>query len=1757
MKRITSFFLTLCLLLTAFPIVLPLAAEEALPKDESGSSIATVMEDDATKSVYDALYTGADGTKTANGGTLVALYSAFGTDLSTVDLTAGTWADKMGGAAATIRGAGWTAGVNGGFAYDFSYEQRTSVSGSYGISLSESLLTADVYVETAATVNGIRNADGTLQENEVTYNISSTNHASFVRMDALCSLFFLTVKVKNGVAIMNGDESFGGRWFFSYLAFPQHFGNSSDHPGEFILTNVDDGVYRKGAAANGKVPVFVGAYYGRVTDTVGNETYTFGYHDGETHTCTLSAADKATLADHKSNSLDKAPVFSFFNGVPSEVYAIRVYSSALTEAERQHNLSVDLYAYAGVDVAEYAALDSAKRSAVDTFVLVSKAVTKEDITANYLEALRIYNGKTDFRNNYYVTEGLTLLLAAYKGFDTGSYVVADGGKWFNAWDNTQTATLNGSGWYKDSERGGLTIHRTIEEYNQSTSGNKTNIFGVYLPAAAMPDADYTIEVVANPIGITKVNENGERERYIDDVTATGTYNTMAGFCIGPLRCLQFACYRPARQDGQMERRWYYSHDKNLNDLRWVFKLTDYAWRELSYDQVVTFGISHSYKAGDKTAASTYSFYNNESKFGEMTIGAADYKTNDEAGNTFHVMSGVAGTTFAVRVYDRVLSEEERRQNRAADILYYYDFDTSFLDELIAGGFEKDVLLSPLAELDFNMSREEAQRAIVSCIASSWLTYQGLGVRKTGDHSLRFYFSPDREAVSRLENMGFTVEVGVLANIDKGSEPLYGYADHSVVMYDGGAYRDAFFVNEDTCALTIRYRNAEKQAILTAISVCGYIRLIQADGTETLMYISTATEDVLPESLFSVYNDIKDKETVMADVDVANRIAFTVEKCYEKLTVHVKADAPAGGDGTIAAPYRSFSDGFAACKAIMAKIGLPTRVTLLLADGVYGVYETQSLAVTDMPYRFLTFEITSENGNSTLTTTRSIEESFSKYSDNIWVCQLNEENGSYPDFRYLYVDGKIADLSYSGGRYVSDTTQYVSRFERDFDGPWSKVKALYDAKNLTWDSACDYTRLDLIAAFEAYKTDFLALTEMEAQYEAGTLAMDSVCTGSADEDYVACYEAHKLNRLAFDDLKAQCTESESVVFGALMPNAAYESYENYTAYKNAFTALRDLILANDEQTNFFDGTSAHKERYEPHVFTNAIEQAKYYLNLKIVGDLTAEIAEGKARNKATYEALLAAYNAADAAGKAELEEELSLAAEKANDTAGEYTWIRYALEGYGPAMHLAGQWWNNIIHVAGVDYEDTVKDANGDVHVAVYLEKEEYANYHVHKVYSMVGRYVHMKDALAYVDQEGEYYYDDYNGKLYYYSASGLSGHTFERGTNDYMFYFDDVKNVTVSDLRITGVDDAYLSHNDGVNSLGGTGAVGKPISESVPAFDRSAILLDDCYGITVKNCTFEELGARAIYGRGVLSDICVESNTFTRLGGNALQLGDGKLEVNWRPGLCTIENVTVTDNYIHDVAREYYTCSAVWLNLGKDVTITYNTIDTCSYSGICVGYSFGGPLLMPGGNYYHNYHVEIAYNYISGFMHELGDGGGIYVTGSNSQKEDTEYFNYVHHNYIPMTNKTGNGLGHILVGIYFDGSSSNWYCHDNVIAEQSYGAASGENDDLAAAGDPYTVALRQRRAGCYFIYLQHIPGQEAHNILCEDNYILNVRSTMTDAQKQEVYRTYVDAERNLAESDTHYVRGVSYIPAAAQSIARTAGCFGHKGTTDILKNNDY
>ena len=82
MKKYFTLLLILTLFLSSLPLPVAAATEGDLPKDTSGGLPSSAEETGASKTDYDALYVGADGSTTAAGGTLVALYTAYGSDPS-------------------------------------------------------------------------------------------------------------------------------------------------------------------------------------------------------------------------------------------------------------------------------------------------------------------------------------------------------------------------------------------------------------------------------------------------------------------------------------------------------------------------------------------------------------------------------------------------------------------------------------------------------------------------------------------------------------------------------------------------------------------------------------------------------------------------------------------------------------------------------------------------------------------------------------------------------------------------------------------------------------------------------------------------------------------------------------------------------------------------------------------------------------------------------------------------------------------------------------------------------------------------------------------------------------------------------------------------------------------------------------------------------------------------------------------------------------------------------------------------------------------------------------------------------------------------------------------------------------------------------------------------------------------------------------------------------------------------------------------
>ncbi|MBO5755802.1 MAG: right-handed parallel beta-helix repeat-containing protein [Clostridia bacterium] len=1741
-KRLISLLLVACTLLTLFPTVaLGVSAEGDLPKDEStlGQGAATQEAGLPTMTDYDALYVGADGSSTANGGRLVALFSAVGDDLSSVDLTANTWKDKVGGHVATLRGEGWVKGANGGFGFNVTHAELQTKAANYGISLPETLLTADLAVETLGIMKGFCNADGTLIQSTVHADCFSTNasaDASFVRIDLLSGAFF------NVINPTNRDQGYGARWTFSYAALSSHWTNGEevdkDPSSKFLKFLVCDTSYRNAALANGNKPVTMGAYYARTIDTVGNETYTVSYASGEIATKTVTPDIKAKLtANSKTSTKDKAGIFSFFNTAPADVYAIRVYSAPLTDAERAHNSFIDLVAYLGVDLTDYLSLDAPARAMAESVICqYNFSSTGDQVQKAMADLAAVLTPDISLDEVLYVTDGLVALYASYVNYGTGEMDMGGVTGWMNAVNPAQMATIRGSGWEKGAN-GGYTIVKDLAAYNAEKS------FGIYLPVSALPDKSFTLEFVATPDGITTENEDGSRSHYIDEVTPTGTWHEY-GIAIGPYRGYQAACYRNPGKDAQMERRWTYSATGGLAAAKWKYRFRDTAWEKFSYGQTTTYAISFAHSSDSN---SIYTHYSDQVRLGAMEVTAEEYITNSEAGNMFQLMVGVAGTVYSVRVYDRVLSEDEMARNHVADLLYYYDLDVTVLLEVMEKAKGVEGIFSAFSGIGFNLTKEEAQKQFDACLGTIWMRYSGIGIRKDGKDALRFYFDVNSASIAALSKSGFRIEVGALVNLDKNVLPTWeeNY-DYKLVGYDSKAGRNAaFYVDKDTFAVTLSYENLEKRAALTNVHVRGYVKLTDANGESIIFYVNSTGNGYTPDNLFKVYDSMKNKEILSGEGNLRQHLCEVTDGCYETVTVYADAAAAAGGSGTKQAPYRSFAESLDAAKALLRKAAAPVKVVVMLADGEYGIYGTATLTGEDMPYPYSAIEITSESGKSVLSTLVDMDASaFTQYADNVWVYQFEKDSdGNYPAFRYLYVDGKMADIAHASGQHAVDEDVHITAFERTYDGVHAAVETLAKTGQLTRASASPYPahRTDLNEAFERYKEQFLAYLEVTELHKEEALRVNSTPQKGDTALYVTTFQEIKNNRLAIDDLTAQYIASgyNKAGFSKLTPSLSDDA-----SYVQEFTRIRNAMVSDEKIGSF----SAYTLYVQPE---DMIAIGKYYMAYDLVETFEDELEEGKLLNQKAYDDLLKQYNAADAAGKAALEDDLAVAAERV----GSLTWFRYALEHVELEMHMAGQWWYNIVGVAGVDFEDVTYDDSGNAYVACYMRLDEYQYFFVHGTYSMVGRYVSFKNALDYVDEEGESYYDELNGRVYYYTEDGMAGKKVAHPTSDYMLVMNDVRNVSLIGLDFTGVDDYYLSHNDGCLNLGGDenlrGVNGFPT--------RSAIFIENINGFDMYNCNVYEVGMKGLQVGGQIRNATVEGCEFYRIGANAIYFGNcTRSRSGSEGGAYGIENVVINDNYIHHVALEHHNSTALYMSFGKNTTVSHNTIHDCSYSAIGIGLSFGIPDSDPTErDFYNHYNLDVSYNYIFNYLTEIGDAGAIYVTGGNAPKETLGYFNYMHHNYVVLTNTTGNGRGHMLVGLYFDGSTSNWKCYENVVVEHSYGAVAGEDDDLYAEGDRYVNMLRLRYGGTTPIYVQHIATQITHNILIDNNYVINVRSTDPKKQHEEVYKTYIVKERNILEQNTRYVRGVDAIPAGGLDIIYAAGCYKMLGDAEMLWDNNY
>ena len=452
-----------------------------------------------------------------------------------------------------------------------------------------------------------------------------------------------------------------------------------------------------------------------------------------------------------------------------------------------------------------------------------------------------------------------------------------------------------------------------------------------------------------------------------------------------------------------------------------------------------------------------------------------------------------------------------------------------------------------------------------------------------------------------------------------------------------------------------------------------------------------------------------------------------------------------------------------------------------------------------------------------------------------------------------------------------------------------------------------------------------------------------------------------------------------------------------------------------------------------------------------------------------------------------------------------------------------EWKSQIFHIAS---RNTANVKDGEVNIGLrQSEFELFVQYDKTKK-NLINRVYWLQNHLSFLDEPGEFYYNQNTGTIYYYPYQDQDMTTADiaYATLDKLIELDHASNFTFDGIRFTGTT-ANLITTDGLASqLGGTlyGMAGHgDCGDNIPC---AAIFGDYTEGICVQNCVFESLGGSAMVFQYGTKDLQIIGNRMKDIAIAGLQVGVP--QCTWANGAS--ERVVVKNNYVTNVGRLVYNAPALAVRRCDQLQMMYNKVVHVPYSGIMAGWGFD---ISANSNDNKNLiNAEIAYNYIEDFLYKINDGGAIYLNGANAAVTNADLINEVHDNYIRA------GAHNVFyTGIYHDGSSSNWHNYHNLIdgIKSKLGPIFFQDDVLKQASHYITAENNFTTVSNISQSGELDKNGDPRNITLRSNTMFADRSKLTDeaqaimngAGLQPAYRhleSPMDVELRIADDTIHY-----------------------------------
>ena len=387
---------------------------------------------------------------------------------------------------------------------------------------------------------------------------------------------------------------------------------------------------------------------------------------------------------------------------PTDFFSLRVYDRALTVGELMQNRAADIALYYGLNLTlDLVQDDELKAKLVKALEGASFELGADAKAAKALELQAAVDAiapaeKLDGVASLYVQDGMTALYTAFAG---DAYVDLANGKWTDRVSGA-VATLGNKQYWTVGANGGVSNTQIWGSYIDGTFSatgayNNADVLGTRLDFGIdqLPYDDYTVEYVAQYRNIMAADANGNPvEALVNIADATWPGNTSSIFHGVAIR------YAPIDQLGNLMNLTNNGRDKDFAGATYGGTYAT-AWKNTESraanvwngpagtdgmytnagpwqirNTVATFEISRVATAPNHNA---FTLTRDGTTFGSMTDAARNAAAERSYDNDyFYLGERLSMDFFAVRIYDRALTAEERVQNHFVDILLYYGLEIS-------------------------------------------------------------------------------------------------------------------------------------------------------------------------------------------------------------------------------------------------------------------------------------------------------------------------------------------------------------------------------------------------------------------------------------------------------------------------------------------------------------------------------------------------------------------------------------------------------------------------------------------------------------------------------------------------------------------------------------------------------------------------------------------------------------------------------------------------------------------------------------------------------------------------------------------------------------------------------------------------------------------------------------------------------------------------------------------------------------------------